>query len=77
MGEEKNSEKPKRVLNTCALTMNGITYHDDHFRAGNINKYLISQYPQAALVTEGLLEWEYILSPSSLVSTAISQIFAI
>ncbi len=69
----QEGKKPKRVLNTKALSENGIKYHDDYFRAGNLDEYLAIHHPQAAIVTEGLLERTHILSQSSYVSNLVSE----
>ena len=53
--------------------MNGITYHDDHFLAGDLREYLAVRHPQAAIVMDGLLERTHILSQSSYVSNSISR----
>ncbi|CZR54222.1 uncharacterized protein PAC_04105 [Phialocephala subalpina] len=61
----EKGKKPERVLNREALVKNGINYYDDVFRNQDIVAYLHLYYPQASIVTEGLLECKHILSQSS------------
>ena len=57
---------PERKLDKVTLEENGITYDETVGR--HVENYLLAKFPQASIVTEGLLDFKKILSPSAFVS---------
>ena len=55
----------ERKLDKATLEENGITYDETVGR--HVKKYLVANFPQASIVTEGLLDFKKILSPSAFV----------
>ncbi|RDL35896.1 uncharacterized protein BP5553_06508 [Venustampulla echinocandica] len=56
---------PKRSLGVNTLQENCISYHDELLISRDVKEYLVKHYPQASIVTEGLLDCKNILSRSS------------